>query len=517
MRNTPLPVQPGLLFTGAEGFPDGYRRVGRGTREGQCPSVRAGFQRIPELRLRSCKESEVFSDQRPRLGYPRRRRTGFYCARDIGVGRERRNCLWQQVDPGHLGGVVDHDRYRRLVRQRTKVEHLRLGPVHQVPVLVWHKAYNGMRTRACRALCLLNRYMDAFGTDVGNQRAVGWHTRSREAQQRQFLLRVKQRAFASQRADDESGQGRPRPLVKVMLDFDTIHGAGVIEGRRNRRIDTLKFAQEFHLTYMFSIDLDCKQPEKDLTIAELWEAGCTGIVELEEWDDLARLRVFFDDDTRQSELLARFGGESRPADLRDWVAFAREYLKPMEIGKRIFVCPEWRDDPTPPGRIRIQVNAGLAFGTGAHETTRLCLEAIERHLEPGMTVVDVGTGSGILAEAAVKLGAGRVLASDTDQEAVDVALENVEKAGVAVTVSLGSADIFSDGIADLVVANISPAWIADLAPDWMRILKPGGWAILSGFEASDVPRVSEALTKAGAGPIREFGEQEWRMLEFRRD
>src|SRR5580700_11852773 len=172
---------------------------------------------------------------------------------------------------------------------------------------------------------------------------------------------------------------------------------------------------------MFSIDLACAPEDKDLTIAELWEAGCTGIVEL---DDIESLRVFFDDDARAAGLQSRFGGEVKPADTRDWVAFAHEYLQPMKIGERIFVCPEWRDDPTPPGRIRITVNAGLAFGTGAHETTRLCLEAIERHLKPGMTLVDVGTGSGILSEAAIKLGAGAAFACDTDRSAVTVALEN---------------------------------------------------------------------------------------------
>jgi ribosomal protein L11 methyltransferase len=265
---------------------------------------------------------------------------------------------------------------------------------------------------------------------------------------------------------------------------------------------------------MFSIDLNCKQPEKDFTIADLWEAGCTGIVEVEESEEIVRLRVFFDDDSRQPDLRARFGGEIRPADTRDWVVFAREYLKPIRIGKRIFVCPEWRDDPTPPGRIRIEVNAGLAFGTGAHETTRLCLEAIERRLKPGMTVVDVGTGSGILAEAAVKLGAGAVYASDNDPEAVAVARENFARAGIEVSLSLGSADVFDGNFADLVVANISPAWIADLAPQWVRILKPAGIAILSGFEANDVPRVSEALKAAGARIAGEFGEGDWRMLEI---
>ncbi|HEY3824941.1 MAG TPA: 50S ribosomal protein L11 methyltransferase [Bryobacteraceae bacterium] len=266
---------------------------------------------------------------------------------------------------------------------------------------------------------------------------------------------------------------------------------------------------------MFSLDLACGPEDKELTIAELWEAGCTGIIEMDHAvPDDAPLRVFFDDDARGPELQSRFGGDIKPADTRDWVAFAHEYLKPMEIGARIFVCPEWRDDPTPPGRIRIVINAGLAFGTGAHETTRLCLEAIERHLKPGMTVIDVGTGSGILAEAAVKLGAGEVHANDNDPDAVAVARENFERAGVDVALSVGSADAVPADIADLVVANISPAWIADLAPEWMRILKPGGRAILSGFEASDIPRVSLALEAVGAQISAGFGEHEWRMIEI---
>lgn len=269
---------------------------------------------------------------------------------------------------------------------------------------------------------------------------------------------------------------------------------------------------------MFSIDLECPQAvadpaRKDLLIADLWEAGCTGIVELPDAGDAARLRAFFDDDALASGLQARFGGEVRPADLRDWVAHARQHLQPMEIGQRIFVVPEWRDDSTPPGRVRIEVNAGLAFGTGAHETTRLCLEAIERHLLPGMTVADIGTGSGILSEAALKLGAARAVACDTDHGAVIVARENFARAGVGVPVFVGSADSVADRSADLIVANISPAWVAELAPEWVRILKPGGLAILSGFEAGDLEVVSAAIAKAGGRVTGQFGEQEWRMLE----
>jgi ribosomal protein L11 methyltransferase len=264
---------------------------------------------------------------------------------------------------------------------------------------------------------------------------------------------------------------------------------------------------------MFSIDLECPQEVKDIRIAELWEAGSTGIVELPDAGDAACMRAFFDDDLLAPGLQERFGGEVRPADTRDWVAFAREHLQPMEIGERIFVVPKWRDEATPDGRIRIEVNAGLAFGTGAHETTRLCLEAVDRHLGPGMSLVDVGTGSGILSEAAMKLGARAAFACDTDHGAVIVAAENFARAGIIVRVFVGSADSIADGVADIVVANISPAWIAELAGEWKRILKPGGVAILGGFEAADAPVVSAALGKAGLKIAGEFGEQEWRMIE----
>jgi ribosomal protein L11 methyltransferase len=270
---------------------------------------------------------------------------------------------------------------------------------------------------------------------------------------------------------------------------------------------------------MFSIDLERnQQDEKDTTIADLYEAGCTGIIEVSD----SHLRAFFDDDSQQHELQQRFGGDLAPADLRDWVAFAHEFLKPMEIGERIFICPEWRDDPTPEGRIRIVVNAGLAFGTGAHETTRLCLEALERHItrdtrrEPRLVVLDVGTGSGILAEAAIKLGAQKVYATDNDPEAVTVAAENFAKADVDITLSGDPIESYPTAIADIVVANISPAWISDLAPEWLRVLRPGGTAILSGFEAADLPRVTAALQQAGGRITAEFAANEWRMLELKK-
>ena len=101
------------------------------------------------------------------------------------------------------------------------------------------------------------------------------------------------------------------------------------------------------------------------------------------------------------------GARLRVEEDRDWVQTARDLMRPMAVGKRFYLVPAWRDDPAPEGRLRIAVNPGLAFGTGVHETTRLCLEALEDYLAPGMSVLDVGTGSGILAEAARLLGRGR--------------------------------------------------------------------------------------------------------------
>jgi ribosomal protein L11 methyltransferase len=153
------------------------------------------------------------------------------------------------------------------------------------------------------------------------------------------------------------------------------------------------------------------------------------------------------------------------------------------VGRRFFLVPEWRDDPAPEGRFRITVNPGMAFGTGVHETTQMCMEALEDYLRPGMHVLDVGTGSGILAKAANFLGAGRVTACDTDPVAIEIA-----GAGF-----VGSVDAVAGGAMDLVMANISPEAIAALAGDLLRVRKPGGVLLASGFEVHEVEQVRAAL------------------------
>jgi ribosomal protein L11 methyltransferase len=244
---------------------------------------------------------------------------------------------------------------------------------------------------------------------------------------------------------------------------------------------------------MFSLEIECDPEDRDLLIAELWEQGSAGIAELSP----GRVRAFFDDGRKA--LLSQYPGSVlREEEERDWVQSARDLLQPMEVGERFYLVPEWRDDPTPAGRFRIVVNPGMAFGTGVHETTRLCIEALEEFVRPGLRVLDVGTGSGILAKAAALLGAERVYACDVDEIAVEIA-------GFGF---VGSVDAVADGVADIVVANISPEAIIALAPDLLRARRSGGVLLASGLERHEVDQVRAVLPVARE--VREKGN--WALI-----
>ncbi len=247
---------------------------------------------------------------------------------------------------------------------------------------------------------------------------------------------------------------------------------------------------------MFSLEIECDPEDRDLLVAELWEHGSAGIVELGP----ARVRAFFEEAAGRERLLRLYPGASwRIEEERDWVQAARDLLQPMEVGERFFLAPAWRDDPTPSGRFRIEVNPGMAFGTGVHETTQLCMEALERTVRPGAAVLDVGTGSGILAQGARLLGAGKVLACDIDPVAVHIAGNGF----------VGSVNAVASRAADLVVANISPEAIIELAPEMWRVLRTGGTLLASGFETREVQQVLSAFPSPR--DIREKGN--WALIE----
>ena len=241
---------------------------------------------------------------------------------------------------------------------------------------------------------------------------------------------------------------------------------------------------------MFSLEIECDQSRRDWLMADLYDLNPAGVVEL----DADRVRVFFDDTADHAQLLVRYPGAAiRVEEDRDWVGEAQALLQPMRVGSRFFLVPEWRDDPAPEGRFRIAVNPGRAFGTGVHETTQLCLEALEEFVHPGAVVLDVGTGQGILARAARLLGAGTVIACDTDPVAIEIA-------GMGF---VGSVDAVRSDSVDLVVANISPEAIVQMAPDLFRVRRRRGTILTSGFELNETKDVSSALP--GIRELRQKG------------
>lgn len=201
----------------------------------------------------------------------------------------------------------------------------------------------------------------------------------------------------------------------------------------------------------------------------------------------------------------------------DWENNWKQFYKPMEIGDRLLVIPEW-EQADPKGRVTLILNPGLTFGTGSHATTRLCLKALERYILGGETVLDLGCGSGILSIAALRLGASRAFACDIDEKCETVAYENAALNGVTKDVyTVRTGDVLSDeklktaigGGYDMVVANIVSDVIIGLAPHVRPYLKEGGKFLCSGIIDTRAEEVKNELIAAGWNVLETNSSEGW--------
>ena len=249
---------------------------------------------------------------------------------------------------------------------------------------------------------------------------------------------------------------------------------------------------------MFSLLLHPSADREDILIAELQECGTAGITEED-----GGLRAFFESHQDAVSLLQRFAEFSpqlREEEPVDWELTTREAWPPMLVGERFFLVAPWDEAIlAPPGRLRLEIYPGMACGTGRHPATQLCLRAIERHVQPGARLLDVGSGSGILSDAARLVGAGSVVGCDIDPDAVRIASERVH-----LPMFVGSADAVRSGWADVIVANIDAATLELIAPELERVRKPESTLILSGFPEWDMPE--------GFSPSEVLSLEEWRCF-----
>jgi len=280
-------------------------------------------------------------------------------------------------------------------------------------------------------------------------------------------------------------------------------------------------------TWSLTVETDAAVAEE--RSADLFDLGATG-VEVRDREGTpmpgiplpppgrALLVGWFEGAEAALSARSALGGSVAEVPDEDWGEGWKRDFKPLDVG-RVRVRPSWIVAPPPAGSVEVVLDPGMAFGTGNHPTTALCLAALSGALarRPGATVLDVGTGSGLLAIAAAKLGASRVAGNDEDPVAVAVARENAARNGVDLELTGAPADQIP-GTFDVVVANILANVLVDLAPALADKVAPDGVVLLSGILEPQEDEVRRAYLAAGLVALRaeDRRDGEWSLLALER-
>jgi ribosomal protein L11 methyltransferase len=261
--------------------------------------------------------------------------------------------------------------------------------------------------------------------------------------------------------------------------------------------------------------------------AQLWSANTTGLEISEDLPEAITMRAYFDAAPDLEQLQANIHRALRLSDLpetslrsiqlltiadQDWLAEWKKGYEAVTSGEKILITPSWkRNQVEANDRVVVQIDPGMAFGTGTHETTRGCLELLEKYWHGG-SLLDVGTGTGILAIAAIKLAPdSRVIGFDIDPEAIDVALENAEINDVAdvVNFEVNKLASYHGQAFDIVLANLTADVIVPLAADFPPVLNTTGTLIVSGILREQGDGVIAALDAQGFDVLESKPDGEW--------
>ena len=256
-------------------------------------------------------------------------------------------------------------------------------------------------------------------------------------------------------------------------------------------------------------------PEEDWAEDAIGRAVCNAVTAYlpENSQTETRCRIL---EKKLSHLTERFDLISRISykklDEEDWAHAWKAYFWPLKISRHIVVKPTWREYQATPEEIVIELDPGMAFGTGTHPTTVLCVAMIEKYLKKGDDFLDVGTGSGILMIAAAGLGAARVCGIDKDETAVEIAAANLKlNAILPPRFQVKTENLVDETkeIYDIIAANILTHVILDLIVDIKRVLNPGGIFICSGIIEKNEKQVTAALQNTGFEIIEVVSQEEW--------
>jgi ribosomal protein L11 methyltransferase len=278
-----------------------------------------------------------------------------------------------------------------------------------------------------------------------------------------------------------------------------------------------------------AVEVEIARVGETAATTKLWAFNTTGIEISEDANhpDFITLRAYFNSAPDTEKLREQILRNLRLIDLpelalrgiksltiadRDWLAEWKKGYEPIAIGQSLLICPSWkRDQAQNADRVVIEIDPGMAFGTGTHETTRGCLEMLEKYWNGG-ALLDVGTGTGILAIAAIKLRPGsRVAGFDVDPEAVAVALENAAINCVAddLELEVNKLGYYHGQEFDLVLANLTADALIPLSPEFPQVLKPQGALIVSGILREQADDVRLALESQNLSVIEIKPDGEW--------